>query len=94
FEDSFACAELLTMALLIQFRKQSTLKNHNQRLEGLKSWAELGNVKEKFSEKLSKLWGLRDSARYLSNTEFKKENPKEYLEVIEEMFSFVKESFS
>ncbi len=94
FEDSFACIELLTLALLIQFRKQSTLKNHDQRLEGLKSWAELGNVKEEFSEKLSKLWELRNSARYLSNTEFKKENPREYLEVIEEMYNFVEKSIS
>ena len=94
FENSFACAELLTEALLIQFFKQSLLKGHGKRLDSIKAWAELGNVKEEFSDKLSKLWGLRDSARYMSSTEFKKENPKEYLDVLDEMYSFVEKSIS
>ena len=94
FECSFACAELLTQALLIQFFKQSTLKNHKQRMKGIRLWAELGNVKEEFSGKLSKLFWLRNSARYLSTTEFKQENPKEYLDSLEEMYNFVKGSIS
>jgi len=92
YENSFACAELLTEALLIQFFKKSTLKSHEQRIEGMKGWAELGNVKEEFSDKLSKLEWLRDSARYLSSTEFKKENPKEYLDAIDDMYDFVEKS--
>jgi len=94
FENSFACAELLTEALLIQVFNQSTLKNHEQRIEGIKAWAELGNVKEDFSDKLRKLEWLRNSARYLSTTEFKQENPKEYLDSLDEMYDFVEKSIS
>lgn len=94
FENSFACAELLTEALLIQFFKQSTLKTHDQRLEKIRDWAELGNVKEEFSNKLSKLFWLRSSARYMSTTEFKQENPKEYLDTLDEMYGFVEKSIS
>jgi len=94
FECSFACAELLTKALLMQFFKISTLDNHNARLEGIKKWAELGNVKEDFSNKLHRLSKLRYSARYLFTEEFKQENPKEYLDTLDEMYDFVEKSIS
>jgi uncharacterized protein (UPF0332 family) len=94
FENLFACAELLTEALLIQFLKQSSLKGHKKRFDNIKAWAELGNVKKEFPDKLEKLWKLRDSARYMSSTEFKKENPQEYLGIVDEMYDFVKKSIS
>ena len=94
FESSFACAELLTEALLIQFFKQDLLKGHEKRLDSIKAWTELGNVKEEFSDKLSKLWWLRDSARYMSSMDFKKENPKEYLDTLDEMYDFVEKSIA
>lgn len=92
FEGSFACAELLTMALSMRFSKISTLGNHDARLDGIKKWAELGNVKNDFSKKLHKLSKLRYSARYLHTEEYKKENPKEYLDVLDEMYDFVDKS--
>ena len=94
FESSFDCAELLTKALLMQFFKISILNNHDNRLNRIKEWAELGNVKEDFSNKIHKLKRVRYSARYLYTDEFKQENPKEYLDYLEEMYDFVKKSIS
>lgn len=94
FEDSFACAELLTEALLIQFSRPDTLRSHERRLETLQKWAELGNVKIEYSTLLKNLWSLRGSARYMSSTLFKKEKPKEYLDMLEEMYLFVESSIS
>lgn len=94
FEASFACAELLTESLLIQFIRFDTLGDHKKRLENLSKWAELGNVKKEYPVLLKKLWRLRDSARYMSSTLFKKEKPKEYLDLLEEMYRFVENSIS
>jgi len=94
FENSFACAELLTEALLIQLFQQELLRSHKKRFNKIKAWAELGNVKEEYSDKLKKLWDLRGSARYMSSTEFKNENPKEYLDTLDEMYNFVEKSIS
>src|SRR3989344_6661483 len=44
FENSFACAELLTEALLIQFFNKDFFKSHQSRFDKIKEWAELGNV--------------------------------------------------
>ena len=51
-------------------------------------WANLGNVKKEFSDNLKRLKDLRDSARYMSSTEFKKEKPKNYIQIMEEMINF------
>lgn len=94
FENSFAVAEILTEALLIQVLEQSTLKDHKKRSKRLKMWVDLGNAKKEFSELLNSLWRLRDSARYMSSTQFKKEKPKEYLDMLDEMYVFVQASIS
>ena len=66
-------------------------KNHKYRLKKFENWARLGNVKQGFSATLSKLSGLRDSARYLSSDDFKKEDPNEIKDVLEEMIKFAEE---
>src|SRR3989344_7852179 len=67
FEDAFASAELSAKSILLALpdKKILTGRNHKERLDKFWNWADLGNVKIEFSETLSKLSSLRDSARYL-----------------------------
>lgn len=88
FENSFACAELLTEAILITFFNQDSLTNHRSRLSKMKEWAELGNVKIEFQETLELLTSLRSSARYMSSTEFKSKNPQNIVKTLHEMKEF------
>ncbi len=94
FENSFACAELLTEALLIQFFNKDTLKGHESRLNMITNWAKLENIDQKFSDSLHLLWKLRSSARYMSSTEFRYENPDDYLTSLKELYDFVEKSIS
>ncbi len=94
FEDSFACAELLAKSILLQLPDKKMLygKDHTSRIDKFKNWASLGNVSQKHSDILERLKKLRSSARYLSSNEFKKENPRRVLNILEEMFLFAKKS--
>lgn len=92
YENCFACAELLTEAILMLFIDKTQLDSHRSRIEKMQNWASLGNVRKDFSNTLKKLESLRSSVRYMSSTEFKKEEPVEYLRVIEEMIGFSKKS--
>ena len=89
FENSYACAELLTEAILITFVDKEKLKDHRSRLSAIKGWAELGNVKEDFHTTLHLLTSLRSSARYMQSTVFKQENPEDIIKVLREMKEFV-----
>ena len=90
FENSFACAELLAKAVLLQLPDKEMIhgKNHDSRIEKFQKWADLDNVEIKYSTTLSRLNSLRSSARYLCSTEFKKENPAEVLKILGEMITF------
>ena len=90
FEDSFACAELLAKSILLQLPDKKILygKNHTSRINQFKNWASLGNVNQQHSDILKRLKGLRPSARYLSSNEFKQENPKKVLSILEDMLLF------
>jgi len=87
FENAFACAELFTKSILLSLPNKKFFegKDHRDKKEFLKNWANLGNVKIKFSTTLSKLYSLRSSARYISSDNYKKENAKEILSILEEM---------
>ena len=90
FENSFASAELSTKGIILSLPNKKLFdgKNHEERVDFLNDWANLGNVKIEFSTILSKLYSLRSSARYLSSDNFKKENPKEILSILKEMIKF------
>ncbi len=94
FENSFACAELLTEALLIQFFDKDIFKSHKSRSEYITKWAELGNIEEDYPNKLKRLSNLRSSARYMSSTEFKNEDPQKYLEYLDGLFELIEKSIS
>lgn len=90
YENSFAVAELSAKGILLTLPDKKILegKNHKDRLNKFKNWAELGNVKMEFNTTLSKLNNLRSSARYLSSDDYQNEDSKEVLKVIEEMIKF------
>lgn len=90
FENSFACAELLAKAVLLQLPDKRVVhgKSHDSRIKKFQNWADLGNVEITYSTTLSRLNSLRPSARYLCSTEFKNENPAEVLKILEEMINF------
>tara|TARA_Y100000310_G_C20699915_1_gene828764 strand:- start:6854 stop:7588 length:735 start_codon:yes stop_codon:yes gene_type:complete len=90
FENSFASAELSAKAVLLQLPDKNVIygKDHYSRIQKYKNWADLGNVKVEYSEVLEKLNRLRDSARYLSSIEFKKEKPKEIVKELDGMIKF------
>jgi len=94
YENMFACFELLTEALLIQFLHKNSLINHNSRLDYITNWAGLGNIDEKFSNTLKRLWKLRGSARYMDSTIFKNEDHKNYLKLSKELYDIVEKSIS
>jgi len=90
YENAFASAELFTKSILLSLpiKESSKGSKHKSRKDFLENWANLGNVKPEFSTTLSKLYSLRNSARYLASEDFKKESPKEIIGVLEEMISF------
>ena len=94
FENAFASAELSAKSVLLALpdKKILTGRNHEDRLSKFKNWADLGNVKIVYSEILSKLSSLRDSARYVYNEDYKNENPKEILSIIGEMINFAEKN--
>lgn len=92
FENSFACAELLIEALLIQSFDKDSFKDHRSRLDKLDTWTKLGNINQKFFDKLKRLGKLRSSARYMRSTEFKSENPTDYLNSLKELYDLVEKS--
>jgi len=96
FENAFASAELSAKSVLLSLPDKKILngRNHKERLDKFWSWADLGNVKIEFSETLSKLSGLRDSARYLYSEDYKNEDPKKILEILEEMIKFAEEDIN
>ena len=94
FENAFASAELSAKSVLLTLpdKKILTGRNHKERLDKFQNWANLGNVKIEFSEILSKLSSLRDSARYLFSENYKNENPAKILKILEEMIKFAEEN--
>lgn len=94
YENAFASAELSAKGVLLALPDKKILdgKNHKDRLKKFQHWAELGNVKMEFSSTLSKLSGLRDSARYLHSNEFKKEDHERIRKIVEEMIKFSEDS--
>ncbi len=94
FENAFASAELSAKSVLLMLPDKKILRgrNHKDRKEKFKNWAELGNVKIEFSNTLSKLSDLRDSARYLFSDDFKKEDPNKIMITLKEMIDFAENS--
>jgi uncharacterized protein (UPF0332 family) len=94
FEDAFASAELSAKSVLLALpdKKILTGRNHHDRLNKFKNWADLGNVKVEFSETLSKLSSLRDSARYLYSEDYKKEDRIKIINILKEMIDFAEKS--
>lgn len=87
WDNAFSCSELLVKCIFMGHEKENN-KNHETRIKKFKKWAELGNIDSKFSENHKRLMGLRSSARYLSSTEFKKENPHEFLKTLEDFIQY------
>lgn len=96
FEDSFACAELLAKAILLQRPDKEIIygKNHGSRIKKLDDWAKLGNIDAKYSKTFKRLKNLRPSARYLCSTEFLKENPNEIITILQDWISFSEKSIT
>jgi len=94
FENAFASAELSGKSILLALpdKKILTGRNHQDRLIKLKNWADLGNTKIVYSETLSKLSSLRDSARYVYNEDYENEDPREILLIIHEMINFAEKN--
>jgi uncharacterized protein (UPF0332 family) len=94
FENAFASAELSAKSVLLSLPDKKILngRDHKERLDKFQDWANLGNVKIEFSETLSQLSRLRDSARYLFSEDYKKENPAKILTILEEMIKFAEEN--
>jgi len=94
YENAFASAELSAKSVLLSLpdKKILTGRNHKDRLERFKEWAELGNVKMEFSTTLSKLSGLRDSARYIFSDDFTKEDPNKINNILKEMIEFAEKN--
>ena len=88
FEDAFACAELLTTAILLPHLVDK--RGHDTRIRSLEEWTELGNVPEKYVKMLKRLYGIRPSSRYLASTSYKSEHPEDYLQELEDMMNYVK----
>ena len=80
--------------LALPDKKILTGRNHKNRLEKFKNWANLGNVRMEHSNTLSKLSGLRDSARYLYLDDYKIENTTKILRILKEMIDFSEQSIS
>jgi len=91
YDNCFSCAELLARGLLLQLpnKELKISKSHDFVNKELTNWAKLGNTKPEYAQLLSKLYGLRSSARYLNSTEFLKEKPQDTLKILEEMFESV-----
>ncbi|MBI2045544.1 HEPN domain-containing protein [Candidatus Pacearchaeota archaeon] len=94
YENAFASSELSAKSVLLALPDKKILegKNHKDRLEKFKNWAELGNVKMEFGTTLSNLSNLRDSARYLSSNDFKKEDPNKIKVILKEMIDFAEKN--
>ncbi|MEK6935750.1 MAG: hypothetical protein AABW67_03105 [Nanoarchaeota archaeon] len=94
YENAFASLELSAKSVLLALPNKKILegKNHKDRLQKFKNWAELGNVKMEFSTTLSGLSNLRDSARYLSSDDFKKEDPNKIKVILKEMIDFAEKN--
>jgi len=92
YENCFASAELSTKAILMLYIDKKYLDNHENKVKQMKKWVDLGNADVKFSNTLNRLSNLRFSARYLSSEDFKSENPKEIISLIEEMIAFAEDS--
>src|SRR3989344_1786473 len=83
FEDCWASAELSSACHSLSLG--GTYYNHDDNLKKFKNWSELGNVDKKHSDVLSRLNKLRKSARYMCSSEFRKENPKEFIGIVGKM---------
>lgn len=83
FENCWASAELSSACHLLSMGQE--YPNHRENLENFKQWGNLGNVDKNHVKTLSRLNSLRKSARYMHSTEFKNQDPKEFLETIEKM---------
>lgn len=94
FENAFASAELLTKSILLSLPNKKLLggKNHREKKDFLKNWANLGNVKIEYSTTLSRLYSLRSSARYLSSDDYKKEDPIKIINNLKKMIDFGEKS--
>jgi uncharacterized protein (UPF0332 family) len=94
FENAFASAELSIKSVLLSQQVKKILHNKNHRVIVVKfnEHCKSPEVKTRFNPILSKLNLLRSSARYLSSEDFKKENPREILSILDEMIRFAEES--
>ncbi len=89
FENCFAAAELCVHAILLALpTKVITEKTHDATLTGVEAWAKLGNIDAKYVNTLKLLNMMRKSARYMSSTEFKKQDHKKLLNEVSELITF------
>jgi len=86
YEECWAVAELLSACNFLLICQK--YDKHDKNIEKMKSWAELGNVKIKFSKVLEELYKLRSSARYMKSKDFEKEDHIEIINTLKEMFEF------
>ena len=87
FENCWASAELSAACHFLSLGRE--YQNHDKTLEEFKNWSELDNVDRHHSDILIRLNKLRKSARYLHTDEFKKEVPKDFLDVVKKMIEEV-----
>jgi hypothetical protein len=87
YDNAFSSAELCAISILLSWSNKKIINNkrHNQRIEIFKSSE---GKKDDYSILLKKLNGIRKSARYLSNTSFKYENPERIKITLKEMINF------
>jgi len=86
FEECWAVAELLSVCNFLRTGFQ--YDKHRVNIKNMKNWADLGNIKNEFSETLENLSELRKSARYMNSKDFEKENTQKIIDALEEMFEF------
>lgn len=96
FENAFASTELSVKSILLMLPDKKILegKKHKERIDYFNNWANLGNVKIEFSTTLSKLNSLRNSARYLSSEDYRKEDPNRIAPILKEMIDFAEMTIS
>ncbi|MEK6760971.1 MAG: hypothetical protein AABX93_03545 [Nanoarchaeota archaeon] len=94
YENAFNSAELSAKSILLMLPDKKILegRNHRERISKFDNWAKMGNAKIEFSDTLSNLSLLRDSARYLHSDDFKRENPNKVAQTLREMINFAEGS--
>ena len=92
YDNAYSSAELCAISILLSWSSKNIINNkkHYQRIEIFEDFTNSGNAKMVYSNLLKKLKGIRKSARYISNTDFKNENHEKIKFLLKEMIGFAK----